>query len=186
MDLADPAAPDARPLRLLLRRPAREHDAALDQVLDWHAIWLDVTKRRFIYVGFTAFVLLIPLAATSTSGALKRLGYARWKRLHRLAYVAPILGVIHFTWRVKKDVREPMAYAVVLGALLLVRLTTAWRLRAATALAEVKGAAQIRALSDGAATRRRRAAYRRDARGSPPAPGSAAWHCATGGHGRSC
>ena len=107
--------------------------AGLDQVLDWHAIWLDVTKRRFIYVGFTAFVLLVPLAATSTSGALKRLGYARWKRLHRLAYVAPILGVIHFTWRVKKDVREPIAYAVVLGALLLFRVATSWRARAASA-----------------------------------------------------
>jgi len=107
--------------------------AGLDQVLDWHAIWLDVTKRRFIYVGFTAFILLIPLAATSTSGALKRLGYARWKRLHRLAYVAPILGVIHFTWRVKKDVREPIAYAVVLGALLLFRVATSWRARAASA-----------------------------------------------------
>ena len=96
--------------------------AGLDQVLDGHAIWEDVTKRKFIFVGFAAFVLLIPLAATSTSGALKRLGYARWKRLHRLAYVAPLLGVVHFTWRVKKDVSEPVAYAVVLGALLLVRV----------------------------------------------------------------
>ena len=96
--------------------------AGLDQVLDWHAIWVDVTKRRFIFVGFAAFVLLVPLAATSTSGALKRLGYARWKQLHRLAYVAPVLGVIHFTWRVKKDRSEPFAYALVLGALLLVRL----------------------------------------------------------------
>jgi len=96
--------------------------AGLDQVLDWRAIWDDVTKRKFIFVGFSAFVLLIPLAATSTSKALKRLGYARWKRLHRLAYVAPLLGVIHFTWRVKKDVTEPVAYAVVLGALLVFRL----------------------------------------------------------------
>jgi sulfoxide reductase heme-binding subunit YedZ len=94
----------------------------LDQVLDWHAIWDDVTKRKFIFVGFSAFVMLVPLAATSTAAALKRLGYARWKRLHRLAYVAPLLGVIHFTWRVKKDVREPVVYAVVLGALLVVRL----------------------------------------------------------------
>jgi len=77
-------------------------------------------------VGFTAFVLLMPLAATSTSGALKRLGYARWKRLHRLTYVAPILAVIHFTWRVKKDVREPVAYAVVLAAQLREALSV-WR-----------------------------------------------------------
>jgi methionine sulfoxide reductase heme-binding subunit len=95
---------------------------ALDQVLDWHAIWEDVRKRKFIFVGFIAFVLLVPLAATSTRGALKRLGYARWKRLHRLAYVTPVLGVMHFTWRVKKDVTEPAAYALVLGALLLVRV----------------------------------------------------------------
>jgi len=95
--------------------------AGLDQALDWH-----LTKRRFIYVGFTAFVLLMPLAATSTSGALKRLGYARWKRLHRLTYVAPILAVIHFTWRVKKDVREPVAYPVVLAAQLREALSV-WR-----------------------------------------------------------
>ena len=94
----------------------------LDQGLDWPAIWADVTKRKFIFVGVATFVLLVPLAMTSTSGALKRLGYARWKRLHRLAYVAPLLGVVHFTWRVKKDVSEPVAYAVVLGALLLVRV----------------------------------------------------------------
>jgi methionine sulfoxide reductase heme-binding subunit len=102
---------------------------ALDQVFDWQAIWEDVTKRKFIFVGFTAFVLLVPLAATSTSGALKRLGYRRWKVLHRLAYVAPVLGVIHFTWRVKKDVSEPMTYAAVLSVLLLVRVAVYLRAR---------------------------------------------------------
>ena len=91
-------------------------------------------------MGFTAFVLLIPLAATSTSGMLKRLGYARWKRLHRLAYVVPILAVIHFTWRAKKDVREPVVYAVVLGALLLFRMAASWRTRAASAPAEERKA----------------------------------------------
>src|SRR5436190_15773871 len=101
----------------------------LDQVLDWRAIWDDVTKRKFIFVGFSAFVMLVPLAATSTAAALKRLGYARWKRLHRLAYVAPLLGVIHFTWRVKRDVREPVTYAVVLGVRLLVRLGVYLRAR---------------------------------------------------------
>jgi len=94
----------------------------LDQFFDWQAIFDDVTKRKFIFVGFAAFVLLIPLAVTSTSAAVKRMGYARWKRLHRLAYVVPILGVIHLTWRVKKDVSEPLTYAVVLGAFLLVRV----------------------------------------------------------------
>jgi sulfoxide reductase heme-binding subunit YedZ len=76
-----------------------------------------------------AFVLLIPLAVTSTSAAVKRMGYARWKRFHRLAYVAPILGVLHFTWKVKKDVSEPATYAVVLGALLLVRVVAHLRSR---------------------------------------------------------
>src|SRR4029079_5820300 len=70
----------------------------LGQGFDWRAIWADVTKRKFIFVGFAAFVLLIPLAITSTNGSVKRLGYARWNRLHRLAYVAPILAVIHFVW----------------------------------------------------------------------------------------
>ena len=94
----------------------------LDQGFDWRAIWADVTKRKFIFVGFAAFVLLIPLAITSTNGSVKRLGYARWKRLHRLAYVAPILAVIHFVWRVKRDVSEPAMYAVVLAALIGVRI----------------------------------------------------------------
>ena len=101
----------------------------LDQALDWKAIWNDVTKRKFIFVGVAAFVLLVPLALTSTSGALKRLGHARWKRLHRLAYLAPLLAVIHFTLRVKKDVSEPVTYAVLLGALLLFRLVAYARTR---------------------------------------------------------
>lgn len=101
----------------------------LDQFFDWHAIFDDVTKRKFIFVGFAAFLLLIPLAVTSTSAAVKRMGYVRWKQLHRLAYVAPLLGVIHFTWRVKKDVSEPALYAMVLGALFLVRLVVYFRSR---------------------------------------------------------
>jgi methionine sulfoxide reductase heme-binding subunit len=94
----------------------------LDQVFDWPAIWKDVTKRKFIFVGFAAFVLLMPLAATSTQDAVRRLGFARWKALHRLAYVAPALGVLHFFWRVKKDVSEPVAYGAVLAILLAVRV----------------------------------------------------------------
>lgn len=94
----------------------------LDQFFDWQAIFDDVTKRKFIFVGFAAFILLIPLAVTSTSAAVKRMGYARWKQLHCLAYIAPMLGIIHFTWRVKKDVSEPAMYAAALGALLLVRV----------------------------------------------------------------
>ncbi len=106
---------------------------ALDQGFDWSAIWKDVTKRPFIYVGAAAFVMLVPLAVTSTSGALKRLGYARWKRLHRLAYLAPALAVVHFVWRVKRDVREPVAYGIVLGTLLLYRAVVAATSRAAPA-----------------------------------------------------
>ena len=100
---------------------------ALDQAFDWGAILADVTKRKFIYVGAITFTLLVPLAATSTDRMVRRVGFAKWKRLHRLAYLATILAVVHFTWRVKKDVREPLAYAAVLGALLLVRVATAVR-----------------------------------------------------------
>jgi sulfoxide reductase heme-binding subunit YedZ len=94
----------------------------LDQAFDWRAIWKDVSKRKFIFVGFAAFASLIPLALTSTNASVKRLGFARWKRLHRLAYVAPALGVLHFFWRVKKDASEPLAYGAVLAVLLALRL----------------------------------------------------------------
>ena len=103
----------------------------LDQVFDWPAIWKDVSKRKFIFVGFAAFMLLIPLALTSTNGAVRRLGFARWKLLHRLAYVAPALGVLHFFWRVKRDVSEPVAYGVALTVLLAIRLAAFWRARTA-------------------------------------------------------
>ena len=113
--------------------------AVLDQRLNLPAILADVTKRPFIIAGFTAFVLLIPLAATSTAAAVRRLGFPRWKRLHRLAYVAGGLAVIHFILRVKADVREPVVYGVVLGFLLAVRVglflrrrTTQARTRART------------------------------------------------------
>jgi sulfoxide reductase heme-binding subunit YedZ len=101
---------------------------ALDQGFDWRAIADDIVKRKFIFVGFLTFVLLVPLAATSTNAAIRRLGYPRWKRLHRLAYVAPALAVVHFIWRVKRDVREPMTYAVILAILLLVRIASYSRL----------------------------------------------------------
>jgi sulfoxide reductase heme-binding subunit YedZ len=96
--------------------------AAVDQGLKIAAIAGDIVKRPFILVGFVALVLLVPLAITSTARMLKRLGAARWKRLHRLAYVAGILGVVHFFLRVKKDVSEPLVYGVVLGVLFAVRI----------------------------------------------------------------
>jgi methionine sulfoxide reductase heme-binding subunit len=92
-----------------------------DQGLIVRAILADVIKRKFMFFGFAAFVLLIPLAATSTRAAVRRLGFARWKRIHRLAYLAASFGALHFIWRVKKDLREPLLYATVLAALLLVR-----------------------------------------------------------------
>ena len=101
--------------------------AALDQGFHWSAILADVTRRKFIFVGFAAFVLLIPLAATSTAAAVRRLGFVRWKRLHRLVYLIGVLGVVHFWIRVKKDVREPAIYAAVLAVLLLTRVVVYFR-----------------------------------------------------------
>jgi methionine sulfoxide reductase heme-binding subunit len=98
--------------------------AVLDQGLDLRAVYGDITKRPFILVGFSAFVLLVPLAATSTARTLKRLGFARWKRLHRLAYLAGILGVVHFFLRVKKDTTEPAICAALLALLFAVRLAS--------------------------------------------------------------
>jgi sulfoxide reductase heme-binding subunit YedZ len=103
--------------------------AGLDQGFDWGAIAADVTKRPFIYAGAATFTLLLPLALTSTDAAVRRLGFVRWKRLHRLAYVATALAVVHFFLRVKKDVSEPLAYGAVVAALLLVRLLVAARTR---------------------------------------------------------
>jgi sulfoxide reductase heme-binding subunit YedZ len=100
---------------------------AVDQRFDWAAIFDDLTKRRFIYVGATTFVLLVPLAVTSTNGWVRRLGFPVWKRLHRIAYLATILAVVHFVWRVKKDLSEPLVYGAVLATLLLVRVATAAR-----------------------------------------------------------
>jgi sulfoxide reductase heme-binding subunit YedZ len=103
----------------------------LDQGLAWGAVWSDVTKRKFIFVGFAAFVMLVPLAATSTQAAVRKLGFVAWKRLHRLAYLAGGLAVIHFIWRVKKDISEPMAYASIVAVLLTVRVVVFARSRLA-------------------------------------------------------
>lgn len=106
---------------------------AVDQGLDLGLVVEDVTKRRFQAIGMLALLLLAPLAVTSTDRWVRRLGYARWKRLHRLVYAAAVLGAIHFIWRVKADLRRPAAFAIVLGALLLARAVPAvaarWRAR---------------------------------------------------------
>jgi sulfoxide reductase heme-binding subunit YedZ len=102
----------------------------VDQGLDLRAVVADITKRRFILVGFLAFVILIALAVTSPKRMVRRMGFARWKRLHRLAYVAGSLGVIHFIWRVKKDLHEPLIFAAILGVAFALRALDALRRRA--------------------------------------------------------
>lgn len=94
---------------------------ALDQFFDWEAIAEDILDRRYITAGFAAFVCMLPLALTSTRAWMKRLGQ-RWVRLHRLAYAAAILGVVHYTWLAKADLLAPLATAGVLAALLATRL----------------------------------------------------------------
>jgi sulfoxide reductase heme-binding subunit YedZ len=103
----------------------------LDKFFDLHEIWADVLKRRFITVGFTGFVLLIPLALTSTQGWIRRLGGKRWQALHRLIYLSAIAGVIHYWWLVKADISKPAQYAFVLCLLLGYRLVVWVRRRTA-------------------------------------------------------
>ena len=93
----------------------------LDQFFDPAAIVKDIIKRPFITVGFAAFILLIPLAATSTHAMIRRLG-RRWQQLHRLVYVIAILGVVHYLWLIKKDITEPVVYGGILTLLLFLRL----------------------------------------------------------------
>lgn len=101
---------------------------AIDQFFAWTFIRADIAKRPFITVGFTAFVLLVPLALTSTRGWMRRLGW-RWQWLHRLVYVSAVCGVAHYYWKVKADTRWPLVYAAWLGGLLAIRLWCACRLR---------------------------------------------------------
>jgi len=93
----------------------------LDQFFDWEEIGRDILKRPYITIGIAAFVLMIPLAVTSTQKMMKRLGN-RWKRLHSLIYVIGTLGVLHFLWLVKADIREPLFMGAALICLLTMRL----------------------------------------------------------------
>ena len=97
----------------------------LDKFFDLHEMLHDVAKRRFITVGFTGFVLLIPLALTSTTGWIRRLGGKRWQALHRLIYLSAIAGVIHYWWLVKADIHLPLEYGAILAVLLGYRIK-AW------------------------------------------------------------
>ena len=94
----------------------------LDRSLLVEEVLEDLTERPYIMVGFAAFVLLVPLAATSTNAMVRRLGGRRWRLLHRLAYFAAAAGVVHFWWLVKADVREPLIHAAILALLLALRL----------------------------------------------------------------
>jgi sulfoxide reductase heme-binding subunit YedZ len=94
----------------------------LDKFFNLHEMLADVAKRRFITVGFAAFVLLIPLAVTSTAGWIRRLGGKRWRMLHRAIYASAVLGVIHYYWLVKSDERKPLQYAAIVAVLLLWRI----------------------------------------------------------------
>ena len=94
----------------------------LDKFFDVHEMIKDVYKRPFITAGFTAFVLLIPLAITSTSGWIRRLGGKRWNLLHRLIYVSAVVAVIHYIWLVKADLTKPLRYALIVGVLLGYRI----------------------------------------------------------------
>ncbi|HLG87924.1 MAG TPA: protein-methionine-sulfoxide reductase heme-binding subunit MsrQ [Alphaproteobacteria bacterium] len=100
---------------------------AIDQGFDWPHIWGDIVKRPYITFGMTGFLLLLPLAITSTNRMIRRLGARRWRSLHRLVYVAAPLGVLHYDLLVKRDASWPHFYAAIIGALLLYRLYEALR-----------------------------------------------------------
>ena len=90
----------------------------LDKFFDLPEMWKDVAKRPYITAGFTAFVLMIPLAVTSTAGWIRRMGGKRWQMLHRLVYVSAIAGVVHYYWLVKSDIRLPAMYGAFVAVLL--------------------------------------------------------------------
>lgn len=95
----------------------------LDYGFDLHLLWLELTEKRYVIAGFTAWLLMVPLVLTSTRGWQRRLG-RRWKTLHRLAYISGIAATVHFVWLVKSDIRTPLAFAGILLLLLLARLPT--------------------------------------------------------------
>ncbi len=112
--------------------------AVLDASLDLAYVVEDVADRLYITAGFAAFVMLVPLAATSTNAMVRRLGPLRWRRLHRLVYAAAICGALHFLWLVKADLREPLIYTGILAVLLAARFPViARRLRIRRATASV-------------------------------------------------
>ncbi len=101
----------------------------LDKFFNLHEMLADIAKRKFITIGLTALVLMVPLAITSTTGWIRRLGGKRWQALHRLIYFSAIAGVIHFLWLVKADIRKPVKDGIVLAVLLLYRVAV-WAIAA--------------------------------------------------------
>lgn len=93
----------------------------LDKFFDLHEMWADVVKRRFITMGMLGFLLMIPLAVTSTARAIRWMGGRKWQRLHRLVYISAAAGVIHYFWLVKSDIRLPAMYGAILAVLLVLR-----------------------------------------------------------------
>ena len=118
----------------------------LDLELNFRMVGADIAKRPYITIGFSALLLLVPLALTSTNGMMRRLG-RRWQSLHRLVYLIAPLAVWHFYWQVKRDVREPLVYAGILGLLLAYRV-----LRARSAARAAAGARAHLTSTSGSAT----------------------------------
>jgi sulfoxide reductase heme-binding subunit YedZ len=116
---------------------------SLDLEFNFRTLFTDIAKRPYITIGFLALLLLIPLAVTSTNRMMRRLG-RRWQKLHRLVYVIAVLGVWHFYWQVKRDIREPLIYAGILAILLIYRWVRSRRGAASRAVATSKsGSATI-------------------------------------------
>jgi methionine sulfoxide reductase heme-binding subunit len=106
----------------------------LDKLFDFHEIVKDIGKRPFITMGVASFVLMLPLAITSTKGWIRRMGGKRWQLLHRLVYFSGIAAVIHYYWLVKSDVRLPLLYGAIVGVLLLYRVAAKLPVRPSLAM----------------------------------------------------
>jgi sulfoxide reductase heme-binding subunit YedZ len=118
---------------------------SLDTAHRWFlAVLDDITKRPYITVGFTALVLMLPLAITSTTGWIRRMGGKRWNTLHKLIYVTAVLAVIHYWWLVKADIRKPEMYAAIVAVLLGFRLWVAWTKKATAAKARTPATTAVR------------------------------------------
>jgi sulfoxide reductase heme-binding subunit YedZ len=114
----------------------------VDKFFDFHEISRDIAKRPYITAGFTGFVLMLPLAITSTAGWIRRLGGKRWQRLHRLVYASAIAGVIHYYWLVKSDVRKPLLYGFLVALLLGFRTVLSFVNRRPTAVSQERAVAR--------------------------------------------